>query len=148
MSAAASSLPASPYADLDVLPFFLFGMGPKRPKLVYRNAGLLDALTGATVRNWQQEAADHRIEPSECRVSLLGDDGGTIARVWEDAAGLWVEEAGRQREPLSESPIPSLPRFDGHPHAALLRTLHHEMLVNLTGPDGAPVPNLFVYDRP
>lgn len=120
--------------------FALLGMGPRR-KLLYRDGELLDALTGQLLRSWPVAAEEH--EPDEYRVRLRLRDGAEVL-IWEDAQALWLTEAG-QTEVLSEGEV-RLPRFEGHPHAGLLRRLHHEMLVNLV--QGAPLPNLFVYSKP
>ncbi|MBM3476560.1 MAG: hypothetical protein FJX75_25075 [Armatimonadetes bacterium] len=70
-------------------------------------------------------------------------DGGVVL-LSEDEEAAWLDEAG-ERHCLSASPV-QLPRFEGHPHAALLRGLHQELLVNLVG--GKPTPNLLVYGKP
>jgi hypothetical protein len=117
--------------------FHLFGMGPGRRKLLYQAGGLLrDALNGEVIRRW--EAHEEKIVSGEYRVEL-GE-----ARIVEDEEGVWIEERG-DRVALTRSPV-KLPRFDGHPRAALLRALHAELLVNVM-PWG-PVPNLWVYPRP
>ncbi len=119
--------------------FALFGMGHRR-KLLYQNFALRDALTGECLRRW--EACAERFEPGEYRVTLETPAGE--ARIEEDEAGVWLAERG-DRIPLTRSPV-RLPRFEGHPHAPLLRALHGELLVNVM-PFG-PVPNLWVYPRP
>ena len=115
-------------------------MGNRR-KLLYKGGLLLDALTGETIRRWK--VAHQHIHPSECRVELqaLGAEDVTIA---EDQEGIWVEEDGNKAL-LSAGPV-KLPRFEGHPHASLLRVLHQELLVNII-PAG-PVPNFLVYPKP
>jgi hypothetical protein len=57
---------------------------------------------------------------------------------------VWLEENG-DRVALTSAPV-TLPRFENHPRAALLRALHAELLVNVM-PFG-PVPNFMVYPRP
>ena len=120
--------------------FYLFGMG-HRPKLLYRRGALVDALTGRPVRSWQ--VASEHLSPSEYRVDLRAVDGSHIA-VWEDEQGLWVQE--RDRVDCLDGSQVNLPDFAGHPHAALLRVLHQEILVNIVG--HRPLPNLFVYRTP
>jgi len=121
-------------------PFYLFGMGDRR-KLLYKAGALLDLFTGEVVRQWDT-ARDH-IFASEYAVRLRRADGGVVLIV-EDEHGLWVEEEGR-RTALAESRL-SLPRFEEHSHGALLRTLHHDILVSIA--DGKPVPNILVYPKP
>ncbi len=82
-----------------------------------------------------------KVIPSEYRVELETDGGLVI--ISEDEEGVWLEQ-GEERKTLTRHPV-HLPEFDG-PHAALLRALHAEMLVNVM-PWG-PVPNLWVYPRP
>jgi hypothetical protein len=65
--------------------------------------------------------------------------------IYENEAGVWIEEHGDRTRLTSGDPV-CLPRFEGHPYAPWLRSLHTEMLVNLM-PVG-PVPNLWVYPRP
>ena len=121
-------------------PFFLFGMGDRR-KLLYRGGALLDPFTGDTVRRW--EIAADRLFASEYAVRLTKPDG-RIVSITEDESGVRIEENGRQSS-LTESRL-SLPRFEDYSHGALLRTLHHDLLVSLT--DGRPVPNILVYPKP
>lgn len=119
--------------------FQLFGMGHRR-KLIYQSGRLADAGSGETLRQWTVQSES--FEPAEYRVTL--DTTGGPVRLFEDAEGVWMED-GRDRTPLTRNPV-RLPRFEGHPHAALLRALHAELLVNVM-PFG-PVPNLMVYPRP
>jgi hypothetical protein len=124
----------------------LFGAGPRR-KLLYQHGVLRDALAGEVLKRWS--VAAERLDFAAPAVTLELAGSGTVA-LWEDEAGVWLEESG-QRQPLATAPV-RLPDFAGHPHAALLRRLHHDMLVNLvpTGPAAtlAPVPNLLVYHQP
>jgi hypothetical protein len=120
--------------------FYLFSMGDRR-KLLYRRGELLDALTGEVLRTW--DVREERIDAAEYEV-LLTLHGGETVRLVEDAEAAWLEGAG-ERHCLSAAPV-KLPRFGGHPHAALLRGLHQELLVNLVG--GKPTPNLLVYPKP
>ncbi len=121
-------------------PFYLFGMGHRR-KLLYRAGLLSDALTGELLRRWDVTAEN--IVPSEYTVELVTAGGQRIV-LSEDEAGVWVDE-GDARCCAAEGAL-KLPRFEGHQQAALLRTLHHEVLINVV--DGRPVPNLFVYTKP
>lgn len=123
--------------------FLLFGMGGTRRKFLYCEGGrLLDALTMEPVRTW--ELTREEIHAPEYRVILESRDGRqTILE--EDEEGVWLREAG-DRIALTRGSQVCLPRFEGHPHAAGLRALHAELLVNLM-PVG-PLPNLWVYPRP
>jgi hypothetical protein len=120
-------------------PFLMLGMGPRR-KMLYCDGALRDARSGETLRSWAVRslrivAAEHRVE--------IEYSGGAV-KIWEDEDGVWLEENGR-REALSSGRV-TLPRFEGHAHAPLLRTLHAEILVNIV--DGRPLPNYLVYDKP
>jgi len=121
-------------------PFFLFGMGNRR-KLLYRDAALLDAPSGETVRQWDVARAD--IRPAEY-VALIETARGGRVRIYEDEEGLWLDEGGTP-ERLASGEV-HLPRWEDHPHGALLRILHQEILVNIPG--GRPVPNFLAYPRP
>lgn len=121
-------------------PFFLFGAGPRRPKLVYRS-GVLQEDGGAVVRRWA--VAGEALVPSAYTVSLRLRDGGAV-RIAEDEEGLWLEEGG-SRTALGRGPV-RLPAFEGHPWGPILRALHHEILVNVT--DVGPLPNRIVYRKP
>jgi hypothetical protein len=121
-------------------PFFVMGMGRRR-KLLYSQGRLSDALTGATLRTW--DVASVRLTPSAYCIEIETLQGRTV-RLWEDPAALWMDE-GREPVCLSVGPV-CLPDFGGSPHAALLRALHQEILVNIV--NGAPLPNLMVYDQP
>jgi hypothetical protein len=121
-------------------PFYLFGMGARR-KLLYRCGKLLDALTGEVVRKW--DVTEERIDSAAYCVEMVLRDGGVV-RLVEDEEAAWLEEGG-ERQCLSAVPV-RLPRFEGNTHAALLRGLHQELLVNIVG--GAPTPNLLVYPKP
>ncbi len=127
---------------MDSLPdpgqFLLFGMGPRRRKMLYLPGGcLLDALTFEMLHAWKP--VHERILPAEYRVEIEG------AAIWENESGVWLEEAG-QRTCLTHGDPVVLPRFESHPHAPWLRALHAEILTHLT-PAG-PLPNLWVYTRP
>jgi hypothetical protein len=129
-----------PVMELPELSFFLFGMGRRR-KLLYASGRLRDARTGEVIRAW--DVAQERIAAADYAVFLETSDRQRVV-IREDAEGARLEE-GMRRAQLARGPL-RLPTFDGHPHAAMLRTLHHEILFSLTA-DG-PVPNLFVYHRP
>ncbi|MCU0872765.1 MAG: hypothetical protein MUE50_10515 [Pirellulaceae bacterium] len=128
--------------DLPDVRFFLFGMGP-RAKFIYRSGRLLDAHSGAVVRQWNIES--DTIIPPDYGVVLETGDGERIAIV-EDENAVWVEESGR-RVAIEGTQAPlKLPTFEGHRYERVLRVLHQELLVNVT-PAG-PVPNFFVYSKP
>jgi len=120
--------------------FYLFGMGQRR-KLLYKHGMLSDALTGETIRKW--DVASESICSAEYSVKLEMPNGER-AVIREGERGLWVEE-NEDKGCLAESHI-ALPRFEGHPHASLLRSLHQEILINIV--DGKPVPNFSVYSKP
>lgn len=122
-------------------PFFIFGMGPRR-KLLYREGALYDVAKREMLFSW--DVRRELVTPERCRVLLELRDGGE-AVIREDEEGIFVEEKGGVRSLEEEKPV-SLPDFAGNEHAALLRTLHQEMLVNVI-PAG-PTPNIFVYPRP
>lgn len=129
----------TPFNRPDVTQYQLFGMGHRR-KLFYRNGTLCDAYQGERVAHWQVES--EIFAPGEYRVTLQTRGGPVV--IEEDEEAVWLCERG-DRRCLSRCPV-RLPRFDGHPRAALLRALHAELLVNVM-PWG-PVPNLWVYPRP
>ena len=126
---------------LPAVRFFLFGMGNRR-KLIYQDGALRDARTGETLRRW--DVAEDLIVPPSYTVGLRTRDGRDV-RIVEDEAGVWLVENGHRTALRTESRL-SLPTFEGHPHAPVLRVLHQELLINVV--DGRPVPNLFVYPRP
>ena len=123
--------------------FQLFGMGPERRKLLYHDGRLADALTGEVLHHWENARAVW--EPEEYRVTLDLANGEQV-QIVEDAEGVWLECGGLLTPLTRGTQRLRLPRFDNHPRAGLLRTLHAELLVNLM-PFG-PVPNLWVYPRP
>jgi hypothetical protein len=125
---------------LPPISFFLFGMGERR-KLVYQQGVLRDARTGKEVRRWEVSA--ERIVPPAYTVALKTRDGSLVTLV-EDEEAVWLEEGGK-RTALTRGHV-SLPSFAGHRHAAVLRVLHQELLVNVI--DGKPVPNFMVYAKP
>ena len=120
-------------------PFALFGAGGRR-KLLYTRGALTDALTGERIAAWDAENIRH--DPAPYALELTA--AGTRVRLYEDEAGVWLDQGG-SKEQLSGGQV-ALPDFGTHPHAALLRVLHHEILVNIVS--GGPLPNLFVYRKP
>jgi len=116
--------------------FFVFGEGD-RQKLLYRQGVLSDLKTGDIV--WRRPVSGERFCASETAVDVTTD--GKPLRIREDEAGVWLGN-----ELIAFGTKINRPRFEGMRHAARLRALHHELLVNIV--DGAPVPNLFVYGRP
>ncbi len=128
--------------ELPAVDFFLFGMGD-RPKLIYRQGVLKNAITGEIVRQW--EPVREIIIPPEYRVVLHTSDDALV-QIREDSAGIWLQEDGKTT-PVAEADAPvTLPSFEEYAYSDILRVLHQEILVNIV--DGAPVPNLFVYDDP
>jgi hypothetical protein len=122
--------------------FLLFGMGDRR-KLLYVSPGrLVDALTLEPVRTWK--IATEQLDAAAYCVTLTTRQG-KLVRIQEDAEAVWLKE-GKECVALTRGRRVHLPEFAGHPHSALLRVLHAELLVNLM-PCG-PVPNLWVYPRP
>lgn len=135
------SFPRHLFNERNPLPprFQLFGMGRRR-KLIFQEERLSDATTGELLHRWEKATAIW--EPSEYRVTL--ETTSERQRIVEDEEGVWLE-TNADRTALTAAPV-KLPRFDGHPRAGLLRTLHAELLINVM-PFG-PVPNLMVYPRP
>ena len=128
--------------DLPDVRFFLFGMG-LRAKFIYRDGKLLDARSGAVVREWPIAAVT--IVPPDCEVALQTASGAQVV-IREDEQAVWIEEGG-QRTALEGTRQPvKLPAFAGKKFPRVLRVLHQELLVNVT-PAG-PVPNFFVYPKP
>lgn len=125
---------------LDVKPFFLFGLG-NRPKLIYQAGWLWETAEGQPVKRW--DAASEEINPVAYSVRIV-QKSGAEALVREDEDGIWLEEEGR-RKALVQGHV-SLPGFENHPHGALLRVLHHEVLINVVA--GRPLPNFLAYDEP
>jgi len=121
--------------------FYLFGMGPQRQKLLYRDGVLYDLFTGEVLQRW--DVASESILPDEYSVSIQTTDRDAV-NIYEDEEGVWLHEESYP-QPLTSAPV-QLPRFDDEWHGAMLRALHQEILVNIL-PAG-PLPNLLVYDRP
>ena len=128
--------------DLPDVRFFLFGMG-LRAKFIYRDGKLLDARTGAVVREWPVAAAT--IVPPDYEVALETASGAQVV-IREDEQAVWIEEGGRRTALEGTRQPVKLPTFAGKKFPRVLRVLHQELLVNVT-PAG-PVPNFFVYPKP
>ncbi|BDI28813.1 hypothetical protein CCAX7_008640 [Capsulimonas corticalis] len=147
--------------------YYLFGLGSRR-KLIYQNATLRDALTGDVLYSW----------PGGTRFTITPEGGcvwftnthrtqSPNMMIDEGSSGVWVGNRGTQ---FSENGVHSvkmhgesvtsgrvgLCRFRGlgeyerpelyHPYDVVLKVLQREALFNIM--DGAPRPNVFVYDRP
>lgn len=126
-------------------PFFLFGCGPRR-KLLYREGELLDARTGEVIKRWN--AASTVIRPGELLVTITVAGSGAQVVISEDEQGVWLNDGGA-RASLSAAPVrlPTFADVQRDPEkAALLRILHHEILLNIV--DGKPLPNFMVYQKP
>ena len=121
-------------------PFFIFGQGD-RCKLLYKQGTLVNLHTGTEL--FQVDAASETINASDYSVIVLSTTGEYI-RISEDEYGIFLDR-NDHRVSLSESPV-SLPTFQDHTYAHLLRILHHEILINIV--DGRPVPNFLVYAKP
>jgi hypothetical protein len=93
------------------------------------------------VRRW--DVVKEWILPPAYTVVLETKGGGRVTLV-EDEEAVGLVENGRKTV-LSTSHV-TLPSFAGHRHAAVLRVLHQELLVNVV--DGKPVPNFLVYPKP
>ena len=119
--------------------FFLFGTGDRR-KLVYQKGVLRDARTREEIRRWEVSA--ERIVPRHTVALKTGD--GSLVTLVEDEEAVWLEEGGK-RTTLTRGHV-TLPSFAGHRHAAVLRVLHQELLVNVV--DNKPGPNFMVYAKP
>ena len=125
--------------------FFLFGCGA-RQKLLYRGGELLDARTGAVLKRWQVAATSIRADALTVTLTLA--ESGAQVVISEDEQGVWLSENGT-RTSLTAAPV-KLPTFTENQRdpqkAALLRVLHHEILLNVV--DGKPLPNFMVYQKP
>lgn len=115
-------------------------MGTRR-KMMYREGRLLDLHRRGVIRSW--DVAQERIDPVEMAVGITTRSGGRVIIV-SDEHGVWIEEGG-QRAVISQCQV-NLPRFEGHPHAAALRVLTQETLLNII--DGRPVPHFLTYKNP
>jgi len=126
--------------NISPIPFFIFGAGQRR-KVIYRRGAFLTWPDGKAF--FRCEPAREVVDPAKYRVHVEAKDGRQID-VYEDEAGLWIEEDGLSRC-LSEGRV-HLPTFEGHPYQQQLRILHHEILVNIV--KGRPLPNFLVYRKP
>jgi hypothetical protein len=122
--------------------FYLFGMG-RRPKLLYKNGELQNALTGMVLKKWP--VRKDFILPHEYKVVIL-DSAGAVTIVREDSIGIWLERNGESElVPGTEARV-RLPDFRGNRFPDVMKALHQEILINVI--DGRPVPNFFIYPRP
>lgn len=129
--------------DLPDVPFFLFGMG-NRPKFIYRDGLLKDALTGDTYRSWS--ISQQTIVPNAYAVKLRST-AGTPVRLYENEVGIFIQEGTQPAVLVEGSAIPlQLPEFSEYQYDQILKVLHHEILVNIV--DSKPLPNFLVYDKP
>ena len=128
--------------ELPDVRFFLFGMG-QRAKFIYRGGKLLNAATGAVVREWP--LGSDTIVPSDYEVTLQTASGGQVV-IREDEEAVWIAEGGLRTAIEGTRAVVKLPTFEGRQFPRVLRVLHQELLVNVT-PAG-PVPNFFVYQKP
>ncbi len=120
--------------------FYLFGMGNRR-KFIYKQGKLIDLLTKEIQYKW--DVIEERIAAEDYQVTLYCRENQVVT-IFEDEQGLWLD-GGANKECLAASTI-RLPDFKEYSRSALLRILHHELLVNVV--EGEPVPNLFVYNKP
>ena len=120
--------------------FYLCGMGARR-KFLFRDGILFDACSGEQLRQW--EARDIEVAPHEYSCSWRTSKNISCS-LREDQNGVWLQENDEQTC-LSTDHV-ALPRFEDHPHTALLRALHADILVNIV--NTGPLPNLLVYDKP
>lgn len=119
------------FGGAGVLPdvrFFLFGMG-LRAKFIYRDGKLLDATTGAVVREWKISA--DVILPADYKVALETADGRKLT-IREDEEAVWIEEGGARTAIKGMRTALKLPVFAENPHPRVLRVLPQELLVNVT----------------
>jgi hypothetical protein len=121
--------------------FFLFGMGSKRRKLLYRGGRLTDLLSGELLASWDVDR--ETLSAADTTVFVETREGKSLAII-EDEEGIWIAEGGDRRG-VSESPV-RLPEFEHHPFGAFLRVCHHEILLNVM--QAGPVPNFLAYSRP
>ena len=123
--------------------FFLFGMG-LRTKLLYKAGTLMNAASGAVIRQW--DAAGEIILPHDYSVVVRVNNRGGETRIVEDESGVWIEESGKRELIPGTSARVRLPDFKENKYAKVMRVLHQELLVNVT--TNGPVPNFFVYSKP
>lgn len=136
-----STAPLNPLGrSLNGPQFQVFGAGSRR-KLLYVDGCLTELSGGGVLHRWNVRDEEFSTDPLAVKLQTVT---GQAVQLEENERGIWLTQHG-VTQPLEEHVL-SLPRFEGHPHAALLRVLLHEILVNLV--DGVPLPNLLVYDRP
>jgi hypothetical protein len=128
--------------EMPDITFFLFGMG-QRTKLIYRKGKLLGACSGKTLHEWPIKA--EVIVPDQYTVYLTCSDNSKI-KIREDQTAVWIEEKGTKTAVQGTTSPLRLPEFHGHQYSRILKTLHHEILINII--DGKPVPNFLVYSNP
>lgn len=121
--------------------FYLFGMG-SRPKLVYKNGSLINALTSAVVASWN--VSSQTIVPSEYAVEIV-DAGGNKIRIYEDEIGIWIRTNAAEALVEGSRSWVTLPKFSHHAYGSVLRVLHQELLINIVNSE--PVPNFLVYSK-
>jgi hypothetical protein len=128
--------------DIPDVKFFLFGMGPSRVKLLYRDGILFEAKSGRELQRW--DAKDEIIVPSDYSVSFKTETNGTIT-LREDSEAVWIEQGGKRTAVEgTKSPV-KLPDFAGKKFPRVLKVLHQELLVNIV--EAGPMPNIFVYEK-
>jgi hypothetical protein len=115
-------------------------MGNRR-KLLYKGGTLYDALTGEILRSWNP--VDEQILPQEYSVKWRTREG-RLYSLEEDEYGVSLKVEGTHTI-LTAGPI-HLPEFQGSGHAALLKVLLHEVLINVV--EGKPLTNLLVHEAP
>ena len=125
--------------NLPSVNFFFFGMGD-RLKMIFKDGVLYNAKTGRALRRWKVKTAV--IVPSEYLVHLELENGKAVD-IQEDTQGVYIYENNMQVI-MAESHL-SLPSFESKKYAAVLRVLHHEVLMNVD--EGIPMPNFLVYKK-
>jgi hypothetical protein len=121
-------------------PCFLFGMGTRR-KLLYKGGALYDALTGEILRSWNP--IREQILPHEFKVTWQTREGRQYS-LEEDEHAVTLKVEGTHTI-LTAAPV-SMPGFQGCGHAAAMRVMLHEVLVNVV--EGKPLTNLLVQASP
>jgi hypothetical protein len=111
-----------------------------RLKMIYKDGVLYNAKTGKALRRWKVETAI--IVPSEYLVHLELENGKAVD-IQEDTQGVYIYENNMQVI-MAESKL-NLPTFEGKKYAAILRVLHHEILINVD--EGLPLANFLVYQK-
>ena len=121
-------------------PYFLFGMGNRR-KLLYKGGALFDALTGEILRSWNP--IQEQILPQEFKVKWQTREGRQYS-LEEDENAVTLKVEGTHTI-LTAGPI-NMPEFQGSGHAAVMKVLLHEVLINVV--EGKPLTNLLVQSSP